>query len=257
MNHHSNRSDRARNGFTLIELLTVIAIIGILAAILIPVVGAVREQARVSQCQSQLRQLGLAVYLYAHDHEEHVPANIQDPNTNRPLTVWGSLIGPTTPRTLGFLLHEDRGGPEGVRNRYLDTPELLYCPASKDELFAFAPYERPENINRNNRVQRSGYLWFYYYPNSPEEEARENHKITVDNPNRPYIMDFPSPAIGAWLGPMFTVNPHESRVNVWHIGGHVSSFDMDQVAQTTSRDDLYDYLTSRDLRWNPEPPRRR
>jgi prepilin-type N-terminal cleavage/methylation domain-containing protein/prepilin-type processing-associated H-X9-DG protein len=50
--------------FTLIELLTVIAIIGILAAILIPVVGSVRENARQAQCGSNQRQIGLAVLMY-------------------------------------------------------------------------------------------------------------------------------------------------------------------------------------------------
>ena len=46
--------------FTLIELLTVIAIIGILAAILIPTVGAVRVQAKQATCVSNLRQVGVA-----------------------------------------------------------------------------------------------------------------------------------------------------------------------------------------------------
>lgn len=49
------------SAFTLIELLTVIAIIGILAAILIPVVASVREAARSAQCMSNLRQIALGM----------------------------------------------------------------------------------------------------------------------------------------------------------------------------------------------------
>ena len=59
-----------RTGFTLIELLVVIAIIAILAAILFPVFGRARENARRSSCQSNLKQIGLGLLQYAQDYDE-------------------------------------------------------------------------------------------------------------------------------------------------------------------------------------------
>ncbi|AHF91442.1 hypothetical protein OPIT5_15655 [Opitutaceae bacterium TAV5] len=62
-----------RQGFTLIELLTVIAIIGLLAAIIIPVTGRVRDSARQAQCLSNMRQFLLAVPMYADDNKGRMP----------------------------------------------------------------------------------------------------------------------------------------------------------------------------------------
>ncbi|TVR50074.1 MAG: prepilin-type N-terminal cleavage/methylation domain-containing protein [Puniceicoccaceae bacterium] len=74
-------SPRGSSGFTLIELLTVIAIIGILAAILIPTVAAVRESARAAQCVSNLRQIGMAVIAYANENQDRLPT-IRSTGTN-------------------------------------------------------------------------------------------------------------------------------------------------------------------------------
>ncbi len=67
--------DRMRRtfGFTLIELLVVVAIIAVIAAILFPVFAGVRERGRRTVCQSNLKQLALAIQQYAQDNSETYP----------------------------------------------------------------------------------------------------------------------------------------------------------------------------------------
>lgn len=71
-------SNTLKKGFTLIELLVVIAIIAILAAILFPVFGRARENARRSSCQSNMKQIGLGFKQYIQDYDEKFPLAIAD-----------------------------------------------------------------------------------------------------------------------------------------------------------------------------------
>jgi prepilin-type N-terminal cleavage/methylation domain-containing protein/prepilin-type processing-associated H-X9-DG protein len=64
---------RRGNGFTLIELLVVVAIIMLLAALLLPALRSARESARASQCVSNIKQVALALNLYADDNNDTFP----------------------------------------------------------------------------------------------------------------------------------------------------------------------------------------
>jgi prepilin-type N-terminal cleavage/methylation domain-containing protein/prepilin-type processing-associated H-X9-DG protein len=65
-------------GFTLIELLVVIAIISLLAAMLFPTFMKARERARQIACLSNMRQIGMALQMYAQDHAERLPGSDSD-----------------------------------------------------------------------------------------------------------------------------------------------------------------------------------
>jgi prepilin-type N-terminal cleavage/methylation domain-containing protein/prepilin-type processing-associated H-X9-DG protein len=102
-------------GFTLIELLVVIAIIAILAAILFPVFAKAREKGRQAVCVSNLKQLGVAAYMYVQDYDEILlmtayqpPSGTGQPPSTSP--IWSAIVAPYVKNTQIFVCPDAANG---------------------------------------------------------------------------------------------------------------------------------------------------
>lgn len=69
-------SNEKAPGFSLMELLLAVAIIGMLAALLFPLVGRLRQTAKAAQCTGNLRQIGAGFFNYANEHNNRLPPPI-------------------------------------------------------------------------------------------------------------------------------------------------------------------------------------
>jgi prepilin-type N-terminal cleavage/methylation domain-containing protein len=137
---------RIRKGFTLVELLVVIGIIALLISILLPSLNQARENAKATQCLSNLRQLGLAFMMYANAHGGKLP----------PRTASRSIptVAPFTPGTTHqqwdwIYWQQGRNLADSNVVRFMNSgsgrvdPAYLRCPSDNWEGRVTPPGNRP------------------------------------------------------------------------------------------------------------------
>jgi prepilin-type N-terminal cleavage/methylation domain-containing protein/prepilin-type processing-associated H-X9-DG protein len=143
---------RKTGGFTLVELLVVIAIIAMLAGLLLPALARAREQAMRSTCLNNLRQLGLALQMYAGDFKNWLPPN----NGDNP-EVYHQLIGSKDNLAL---LHP----------AYMNNPDVFFCPSEYAESIS----ARRDAFNDGTTPMNGSYHYSAYHDGIVSARDRYN-----------------------------------------------------------------------------------
>lgn len=116
---HGKNSQYRCSAFTLVELLVVISIIALLLSVLLPALGKARENARSAVCRSQLKQLGMAVTLYAENNNGYYISN-----------QWAGSGTPSDPNLLWFV----RLAPyvaSGTKSKNHHASRIFRCPSGQ------------------------------------------------------------------------------------------------------------------------------
>jgi len=230
-----------RKGFTLIELLVVIAIIAILAAILFPVFAKAREKARQSSCQSNAKQIGVALISYSQDYDETVVRawfgnggyNPSDPNTNSLKYKWMDAIYPQIKNTQVFSC------PSLATHKYIPFQQLPNGAASDQYYGSYAINAAYWNHNGTHTAPAADMpgmsLARFAQPASTvwASDGYGSYQFAWDN-NDPGISNT-NPRYFGWnntdMNNGSLVETHSEMANILWCDGHVKSMKLDAIRQ--------------------------